>query len=87
AVLTEALRAIVDTNYKPQKTIQIMAFAAEEVGFKGSKAIASSYRSLGKNVVGMVQFDMTGNNGSIEDIIMMTDYTTNAQNQFLAQLI
>lgn len=87
AVLTEALRAIVDTNYKPQKTIQIMAFAAEEVGLKGSKVIASSYRSQGKNVVGMVQFDMTGNNGSIEDIIMMTDYTTNAQNQFLAQLI
>lgn len=35
----------------------------------------------------MVQFDMTGNNGSNEDIVMMTDYTTNAQNQFLGQLI
>tara|TARA_R110000737_G_scaffold250531_2_gene260240 strand:- start:510 stop:1478 length:969 start_codon:yes stop_codon:yes gene_type:complete len=30
---------------------------------------------------------MTGNNGSSEDIVMMTDYTTNAQNQFLGQLI
>ena len=87
AVLTEALKAIVETNYKPQKTIKIMAFAAEEVGLRGSKDIASSYRAQGKNVVGMVQFDMTGNNGSIEDIIMMTDYTNNAQNQFLAQLI
>lgn len=87
AVLSEVLRAIVDNDYKPQRTIQIMGFAAEEVGLRGSKAIASAYKSQGKNVVGMVQFDMTGNNGSNEDIVMMTDYTTNAQNQFLGQLI
>ncbi len=87
AVLSEVLRAIVDNNYKPQRTIHIMGFAAEEVGLRGSKAIASAYKSQGKNVVGMVQFDMTGNNGSNEDIVMMTDYTTNAQNQFLGQLI
>ncbi|ETJ49415.1 M28 family metallopeptidase [Pseudoalteromonas agarivorans] len=87
AVLSEALRAIVQTNYKPQRTIQIMAFAAEEVGLRGSSDIASSYQSQGKNVVGMVQFDMTGNNGSLEDIVMMTDYTNNAQNQFLAALL
>lgn len=87
AVLSEALRAIVQTNYTPQRTIQIMAFAAEEVGLRGSSDIASSYQSQGKNVVGMVQFDMTGNNGSLEDIVMMTDYTNNAQNQFLAALL
>nr|WP_245852334.1 M28 family metallopeptidase [Pseudoalteromonas espejiana] len=87
AVLTEALRAVVQSGYKPQRTIQIMAFAAEEVGLRGSSDIASSYKEQGKNVVGMVQFDMTGNNGSIEDIVMMTDYTTNAQNQFLSQLL
>lgn len=87
AVLSEVLRAIVDNDYKPQRTIQIMGFAAEEVGLRGSKAIASAYKSQGKNVVGMVQFDMTGNNGSNEDIVVMTDYTTNAQNQFLGQLI
>ena len=87
AVLSEVLRAIVDNDYKPQRTIQIMGFAAEEVGLRGSKAIASAYKSQGKNVVGMVQFDMTGNSGSNEDIVMMTDYTTNAQNQFLGQLI
>ncbi|WP_404343994.1 M28 family metallopeptidase [Pseudoalteromonas mariniglutinosa] len=87
AVLSEALRAIVDNNYQPQRTIQIMGFAAEEVGLRGSKAIASTYKSQGKNVVGMVQFDMTGNHGSNDDIVMMTDYTNSAQNQFLGQLI
>lgn len=87
AVLSEALRAIVDNNYKPQRTIKIMGFAAEEVGLRGSKAIAEQYQSDGINVVGMVQFDMTGRFGSQQDIVMMTDYTNAAQNQFLGQLI
>ncbi len=87
AVLTQALKAIVDNNYQPQRTIQIMGFAAEEVGLRGSKDIAQSYKSQAKNVVGMVQFDMTGNNGSSTDIVMMTDYTNSPQNQYLSQLI
>lgn len=87
AVLTEALKALVAADYKPQRTIQIMGFAAEEVGLRGSKAIAQDYKSQGKNVVGMVQFDMTGNNGSTQDITMITDYTNSGQNQFLSQLL
>ncbi|MEH6397227.1 M28 family metallopeptidase [Pseudoalteromonas sp.] len=87
AVLSEVLRAIVVNDYKPQRTIKIMGFAAEEVGLRGSKAIAAEYKSQGKNVLGMVQFDMTGNHGSSDDIVMMTDYTNAAQNQFLGQLI
>jgi leucyl aminopeptidase len=87
AVLTQALKAIVDNNYQPQRTIQIMGFAAEEVGLRGSKDIAQSYKSQTKNVVGMVQFDMTGNNGSSTDIVMMTDYTNSPQNQYLSQLL
>ncbi|CCQ11895.1 Bacterial leucyl aminopeptidase [Pseudoalteromonas luteoviolacea B = ATCC 29581] len=88
AVLSEALKAIIETNYKPQRTIQIIGYAAEEVGLRGSKAIASEYKSAGKNVVGVAQFDMTGNHGTQgQDIVMMTDYTNAAQNQFLQQLI
>ncbi len=87
AVLTQTLKAIVENNYQPQRTIQIMGFAAEEVGLRGSKDIAQSYKTQGKNVVGMVQFDMTGNNGSSTDIVMMTDYTNSSQNQYLSQLL
>lgn len=87
SVLTEALRAVVASDFKPKRTIQIMGFAAEEVGLRGSKAIAQSYKAQGKNVVGMVQFDMTGRHGSVDDIVMMTDYTHSGQNQFLGQLI
>ncbi|MFC3032038.1 M28 family metallopeptidase [Pseudoalteromonas fenneropenaei] len=88
SVLTEALQAIVDTNYKPQRTIQIIGYAAEEVGLRGSKAIAEAYKAAGKQVVGVTQFDMTGRHGTAtQDIVMMTDYTNAAQNQFLQQLI
>ena len=76
-----------DEGYQPLRTIQIMGFAAEEVGLRGSKAIAERYRAEGKNVVGMAQFDMTGRHGSSADIVMMTDYTNAAQNQFIAELI
>lgn len=86
AVLTETLRAVVDSDFKPKRTIKIMGFAAEEVGLRGSGAIASDYKSQGINVVGMAQFDMTGNNGSAEDIVLMTDYTNSGQNQFMANL-
>ncbi|NQZ28682.1 MAG: M20/M25/M40 family metallo-hydrolase [Colwellia sp.] len=88
AVITETLRAIIATGFKPERTIKIIAYAAEEVGLRGSKAIAQSYKAAGNSVVGVVQFDMTANKGSADkDIVFMTDYTNDGQNQFLVQLI
>ena len=88
AVLTESLRTLIATGHKPERTIKFIAYAAEEVGLRGSKAIAQSYKAEGKNVVGVVQFDMSAHKGTADkDIVFMTDYTNNGQNQFLAQLI
>ncbi len=88
AVITETLRAIVASGFKPERTIKIMGYAAEEVGLRGSKAIAQSYKSSGKNVVGVAQFDMSGYKGTQgKDIVFMTDYTNAAQTQFMKQLI
>lgn len=87
AVLSEVLKAIVASNYKPKRTVQIMGFAAEEVGLRGSKAIAQDYKSLGKNVVGMAQFDMSGHKGGQYDIVFITDYTNSSQNTFMSQLL
>ena len=53
AVLTEVLRIIVMSGYKPEKTVQIMGFAIEEIGLVGSREIASEYKRKGKNVIGM----------------------------------
>ncbi len=87
ATITEVLRAIVAKDYRPLRTVKIMAYAAEEVGLRGSAAIAADYMSRGVNVVGVVQFDMTNYKGSTSDIYLMQDYTNAAQNTFVRNLI
>ena len=88
STITEILRVMVDTGYTPQRTIKFMAYAAEEVGLLGSKAIANDYKRQGKKVVGVVQFDMTNHKGTDAlDIVFMNDYTNDAQNKFMGSLI
>lgn len=87
AVLTEALRVLVAEDYRPQRTIKIMGYAAEEVGLRGSDAIAKDFKAQNTNVVGVLQLDMTNFNGSAADITIFTDYTNSAQNSFIADLI
>lgn len=88
ATITETIRILMANNFKPKRTIQFMGYAAEEVGLLGSKDIASQYKREGKKVVGVMQLDMTLNKGTIDkDIVMMADYTNQAQNEFLGKLI
>ncbi|WP_413531487.1 M20/M25/M40 family metallo-hydrolase [Empedobacter brevis] len=88
ATITEILRVLLKNNFKPQRTTEIMAYAAEEVGLVGSKEIAKKYAQENKNVIGYVQFDMTNYKGSAKDIILMTDNYCDANlNSFLMQLM
>lgn len=88
ATITEIIRVMMDSGYKPARTIQFMGYAAEEVGLLGSKAIAKEYQAQGKKVVGVVQFDMTNHKGSKNlDIVFMNDFTNEAQNKFLGSLV
>lgn len=88
ATITEVLRIAIDSNYRPERTIKFMAYAAEEVGLRGSKAIANSFKKANKEVVGVVQFDMTNHKGTDEfDIVFMTDYTNKSQTEFMGKLI
>ena len=88
ATITEALRVLVKNNIKPKKTLKFMAYAAEEVGLWGSQDVARSYKKSLKNVVGVMQLDMTLFKGTKEkDILLTTDYTNKVQNEFLGRLI
>lgn len=87
ATVTEILKVLSESGYQPEKTIKFMAYAAEEVGLLGSKDIAQSFKRAGVNVVGVLQLDMTNFNGSNDDITLITDYTNEAQNNFLGTLI
>lgn len=86
ATMTEVIRVMMDSNYRPERTIQFMAYAAEEIGLVGSNNIAGIYRSLNRNVVGVLQLDMTNYAGTWADIVLMTDFTNAAQNEFLHDL-
>ena len=63
-VLLEILRVVVETGFKPQKNVQIMAFASEEVGLLGSDQIAKYYKSEGRDygleMCGTVLFERRG---------------------------
>lgn len=87
ASITEVLRTLVTSGYKPRRTLKFMAYAAEEVGLRGSQEIATSYANAGINVVGVLQLDMTNYKGSVNDIYVYTDYTDSAQNTFITNLI
>ncbi|MDK2125866.1 M28 family metallopeptidase [Parachitinimonas caeni] len=87
ASMTEAIRVMLANGYKPNRTIKFIGYSAEEVGLRGSKDIAQRFKSQNANVVGVIQLDMTNYKGSDKDIYIYTDYTDNAQNEFVANLI
>ncbi|WP_051878569.1 M20/M25/M40 family metallo-hydrolase [Chryseobacterium sp. FH1] len=88
ATVTEMIRVLLDLNYKPARTVEFMAFAAEEIGLVGSSEIAENYADTGKNVISYVQFDMTNYKGSSRDVYISTDsYNSNDLNLFLIELM
>jgi leucyl aminopeptidase len=86
ATLTEVMRVFLQ-NGQPKRTVRFMAYAAEEVGLRGSKEIAESYAAANVNVVGALQLDMTNYKGSANDIVFMTDYTSATQNTYLTDIL
>lgn len=86
SVLTEVLRIALASNFRPRRTVQFMAYAAEEVGLRGSQALANEYQSSGRTVHGVVQFDMTNYAGTGADVWIMTDNGNASTIQFLRDL-
>lgn len=87
ATLTEVARVLLAKDFRPARTIQLIAYAAEEVGLRGSQDIVKTYKKRGVNVVGVLQLDMTNFQGSEKDIWLMKDFTSAAQNGFVIDLI
>ncbi len=88
ASVIEMSRVIIDMNFIPQKTIEFMAYAAEEIGLVGSDEIAAEYKNNNINVEAYVNFDMTNYKGSTEDVYINTDYyISTTLNNFLFDLM
>ncbi|MDC0711500.1 M20/M25/M40 family metallo-hydrolase [Stigmatella sp. ncwal1] len=88
ASITEVIRSALAQNYRPERTVKFIGYAAEEAGLLGSQDIARWHKNQGINVVGVLQLDMTNFKGSASyDVGVITDYTNAAQNTFLRSLI
>lgn len=88
ATITEMARVLFQMDFQPKRTIEFMAFAAEEVGLRGSKEIAQDYKNRNVNVLSYVQFDMTNYKGSPKDVYISDDsYNSSTLNAFLASLM
>ena len=88
ATLTEVVRVLMTSSYRPKHTIKFMAYAAEEVGLWGSKEVAQQAKRENQNIIGVMQLDMTNYKGSSDlDIVLMSDFTNAEQNAFMGRLI
>lgn len=87
ATITEVVRIALAGGWKPRRTVKFMGYAAEEVGLRGSHAIAQSFQAQGVDVVGVLQLDMT-NYAAGDSVAMrlMTDYSNPAMQQFVTSL-
>lgn len=88
AALNEMVRVLLEKDFVPSRTVEVMAFAAEEIGLVGSSEIAANYAANNVNVIAYVQFDMTGYKGSVEDIYITQDsYNSSTLNTYLVSLM
>ncbi len=87
ATLTEVLRIAMANGWKPKRTVKFMGYAGEEVGLRGSNAIAQSYKTAATNVVAVLQLDMTNyRSGSAVDMRLVSDYSNVDMKTFLTNL-
>lgn len=74
--ILEALR-ILSHQKRPERTVEFFWYAGEEGGLLGSAEIAQQYKSEKKDVIGVLQLDMTLFAGSGQFVLgSMTDFTS-----------
>jgi len=87
AALLEILRLLVGANFRPEFTVELHWYAAEEVGLLGSAGVAQNYQSQQAEVRGMMQLDMIAYDEKEITVGVVTDYTDAAVNAFTRLLV
>jgi len=87
--ILEAYRALLESDFRPNRTVEFHWYSAEEAGLLGSQAVAKDYRARGVKVVAMSQFDMTAwvKRGTREEVGVITDFTNDKLTQFNKGLV
>jgi leucyl aminopeptidase len=87
ASFVEAFRIFVSSGFRPLRTLEFMAYAAEEVGLRGSQDIARSYLAQGKNVYAVYQNEMSGYAGSNPAVTILQDFVDPNLTRFVESLV
>lgn len=87
ANITEAYRVLLETGFIPERNVEFIAYAAEEIGLVGSKEIANQYRKEEKDVIAVGQFDMTFYKNGPKDIYFVNDFVSTELTSFMKELI
>ncbi|OMH84238.1 ATP-dependent RNA helicase ROK1 [Zancudomyces culisetae] len=82
-----ALKALLESDFKPARTVEFHWYAGEEGGLLGSQDIAKSYSRSGVNMVGQLHFDMTGYFSKQEVYGIVADNTDPKMNDFVRLLV
>lgn len=82
----EALRSLAKAGFRPKRTVEFHFYAAEEVGLRGSQAVAQAYANAKAKVAGMLQLDMTGYLENNKTKIL-TDYTDESLSDLVRKCI
>lgn len=96
--ILEALRVIAGSEYIAknggfENTLEFHWYSAEEGGLLGSQAVFTSYERSGRDVVAMLQQDMTGfvrrtlDAGKPESVGVITDFVDPGLTQFIKKVI
>jgi leucyl aminopeptidase len=86
ANILEALRILL-SRPQPERSVEFFWYAGEEGGLLGSAEIAATYKNESKQVIGVMQLDMTAFAGSGEAVIgEMTDFTSTWLRDYLREL-
>jgi leucyl aminopeptidase len=87
ATVLEVFQVLIQSGFRPDRTLAFMAYAGEEVGLLGSQDIANAYRNSKKSVVAVMQLDMTGFPGAGNQVVFMTDHVSPELTKFSQKLM
>ncbi|KAI9492470.1 hypothetical protein BDB00DRAFT_929696 [Zychaea mexicana] len=86
--ILEVFRTLVKNGFQPERPVEFHWYSAEEGGLLGSQEVAKQYNKEGREIVAMIQNDMTGYIGAHGEVIgLVTDYVNDKLTNFIRDLI
>lgn len=89
ALQLEVFRNFLAADFRPERTVELHAYSAEEEGLYGSADVAAEYARFSRNVFAMLQLDQCGyvSDPANPRIAVYTDNTHEGLRVFLTRLI